>query len=123
MSTGVLNRLEPIFEPEFDDANYGYRKGRSAHGRYAKIWRELDEGYEWIVDADLKDFFGSVDHEKLPALVNRQVSDGRVLGLLRQMLTAGVVANGQSYRPNRARLKGGIVSALLPERSDNAGLN
>ena len=51
----LLNRLEPIFEPVFDDANYGYRRGRSAHGALRKIWRELDEGREWVVDADLAD--------------------------------------------------------------------
>ena len=109
----VLNRLEPIFEPVFDDANYGYRRGRSTHGALRKIWRELDEGYEWVVDADLKDFFGSVDHEKLLELVNQRVSDGRVLGLLRQMLTAGVVADGKRLPTERGTPQGGIVSPLL----------
>ena len=109
----MLNRLEPIFEPVFDDANYGYRRGRSAHGALRKIWRELDEGYEWVVDADLRDFFGSVDHEKLLALVNQRVSDGRVLGLLRQMLTAGVVAEGKRLPTERGTPQGGIVSPLL----------
>ena len=109
----VLNRLEPIFEPVFDDANYGYRRGRSTHGALRKIWRELDEGYEWVVDADLKDFFGSVDHEKLLELVNQRVSDGRVLGLLRQMLTAGVVADGKRLATERGTPQGGIVSPLL----------
>ena len=53
----LLNRLAPIFEPVFDDANCGYRQGRSAHGALRKIWRELDEGFEWVVDADLADSF------------------------------------------------------------------
>ena len=75
----LLNRLEPIFEPVFDDANFGYRKGRSTKDALRKIWKELHGGCEWIVDADLKDFFGSVDHEKLLALVAQRVSDGRVL--------------------------------------------
>ena len=66
----LLNRLGPIFEPVFDDANYGYRQGRSTHGALRKIWRELDEGHEWVVDADLADFFGSVDHEKLLELTH-----------------------------------------------------
>ena len=109
----LLNRLEPIFEPVFDDANYGYRRGRSAHGALRKIWRELDEGREWVVDADLADFFGSVDHEKLLELVNQRVSDGRVLGLLRQTLTAGVVAEGRRLPTERGTPQGGIVSALL----------
>ena len=109
----LLNRLEPIFEPVFDDANYGYRRGRSAHGALRKIWRELDEGHEWVVDADLKDFFGSVDHERLLELVNQRVSDGRVLGLLRQMLTAGVVVEGRRLATEKGTPQGGIVSPLL----------
>ena len=109
----LQNRLEPIFEPVFDDANYGYRRGRSAHGALRKIWRELDEGHEWVVDADLKDFFGSVDHEKLLELVNQRVSDGRVLGLLRQTLTAGVVAEGKRLPTEQGTPQGGIVSPLL----------
>ena len=61
----MVNRLEAIFEPEFDEANFGYRKGRSTKDALRKIWLELEAGYEWVVDADLKDFFGSVDHAKL----------------------------------------------------------
>jgi RNA-directed DNA polymerase len=53
----LLNRLEPIFEPVFDDASFGYRKGRSTKDALRKIWQELQAGAEWIVDADLKDFF------------------------------------------------------------------
>jgi RNA-directed DNA polymerase len=54
----LLNRLEPIFEPVFDDANFGYRRGRSTKDALRKIWREIEAGAEWIVDADLKDFLG-----------------------------------------------------------------
>jgi RNA-directed DNA polymerase len=65
----LLNRLETIFEPIFDDANFGYRQGRSAKDARRKVWREIQHGCEWMVDADLRDFFGSVDHEKLLTLV------------------------------------------------------
>ena len=85
----LLNRLEPIFEPIFDEANFGYRKGRSAKDALRKVWKELQEGYEWIVDADLRDFFGSVDHKKLMILVNQRVSDGRVLRMIEKILKAG----------------------------------
>ena len=110
----LLNRLEPIFEPVFDDADYGYRQGRrSTHGALGKIWRELDEGHEWVVDADLADFFGSVDHEKLLVLVNQRVSDGRILALLRQMLRAGVVVDGRKQPTEQGTPQGGVVSPLL----------
>ena len=60
----MLNRLEPIFEAVFDEASFGYRKGRSTKDALRKVWRELEQGSEWVVDADLRDFFGSVDHHK-----------------------------------------------------------
>src|SRR3954452_4380729 len=53
----LLNRLEPIFEPVFDEANFGYRRGRSTKDAMRKVWKEIQSGREWIVDADLKDFF------------------------------------------------------------------
>ena len=52
----LLNRLEPIFEPVFDDANFGYRQGRSTKDALRKVWTEVQDGSEWIVDADLRDF-------------------------------------------------------------------
>jgi RNA-directed DNA polymerase len=86
----LLNRLEPIFEPVCDDANFGYRRGRSSKDALRKGWKEIqEEGREWIVDADLKDFFGSVDHKKLLTLITQRVADGRVLRLLQAMLKAG----------------------------------
>ena len=52
----LLNRLEPIFEPVFDEANFGYRRGRSTKDAMRKVWKEIQSGREWIVDADLKNF-------------------------------------------------------------------
>jgi RNA-directed DNA polymerase len=109
----LLNRLEPIFEPVFDDANFGYRPGRSTKDAMKKVWREIQDGREWIVDADLKDFFGSVDHEKLLTLVSQRVSDGRVLALLRAMLKAGSYGQGQLFPTERGTPQGGVVSPLL----------
>jgi group II intron reverse transcriptase/maturase len=109
----LLNRLEPIFEPIFDDANFGYRSGRSTKDALKKIWRELDAGNEWVVDADLRDFFGSVDHDKLLTLVNRRVADGRVLGLIKQILEAGCVANGARRATEEGVPQGGVISPLM----------
>lgn len=57
-----------------------------------KVWKEITGGREWIVDADLKDFFGSVEHEKLLTLVARRIAGGRVLRLIEAMLKAGAMA-------------------------------
>jgi RNA-directed DNA polymerase len=109
----ILNRLEPIFEPVFDDANFGYRKGRSTKDALRKIWKELQEGREWIVDADLKDFFGSVDHERLMTLVNQRVADGRVLRLIEGILKAGCCAEGKRLPTEQGTPQGGVISPLL----------
>lgn len=110
----LLNRLELIFEPVFDDANFGYRRGRSTKDALRKVWKEIQEdGREWIVDADLKDFFGSVDHEKLLTLVAQRVADGRVLRLVRAMLKAGSYGKGRLFPSERGTPQGGVISPLL----------
>ena len=108
-----MNRLEPIFEPVFDEANFGYRKGRSTKDALGKVWKEVKEGNEWIVDADLKDFFGSVDHEKLMTLVNQRISDSRVLRLIERMLKARVLCKGELFPTEQGTPQGGVVSPLL----------
>jgi RNA-directed DNA polymerase len=101
----ILNRLEPIF---------GYRRGRSTKDALGKVWKEIrDEGREWVVDADLRDFFGSVDHEKLLTLVAQRVADGRVLRLIRAFLEAGSYSEGRLFPTERGTPQGGVISPLL----------
>ena len=109
----LLNRLEPIFEPVFDEANFGYRRGRSTKDALRKVWKEIESGREWIVDADLRDFFGSVEHEKLLTLVAQRVADGRVLRILKAALEAGCYADGRLFPTERGTPQGGVISPLL----------
>src|SRR5260370_3802570 len=109
----LLNRLEPIFEPLFDDASFGYRQGRSTKDALRKVWKEIQGGSEWIVDADLRDFFGSVDHEKLLTLVAQRVADSRVPGLIKAMRKAGSYGKGQIFPSERGTPQGGVVSPTL----------
>ena len=73
----------------------------------------MEAGNEWIVDADLKDYFGSVDHEKLIALVGKQIADSRVLKLIQQMLEAGYEEKGQQFATPRGTPQGGVISPML----------
>jgi RNA-directed DNA polymerase len=109
----LLNRLEPIFEPVFDEANFGYRPGRSTKDAMRKVWKEIQSGREWIVDADLKDFFGSADHKKLLTLVAQRVADGRVLRLIQAMLKAGSYGQGRLSPTERGTPQGSVISPLL----------
>jgi RNA-directed DNA polymerase len=106
----LLNRLEPIFEPVFDEANFGYRRGRSTQDALRKVWKEIKSGREWIVDADLKDFFGSVDHDKLLTLVAQRVADGRALRLIEAMLKASSYGQGRLFPSERGTPQGGVVT-------------
>src|SRR5438874_9009421 len=109
----LLKRLEPIFERVFDEPNFGYRRGRSTKDALRKVWKEIQSGREWIVDADLKDFFGSVDHEKLLTLVAQRIADGRVLRLIRTMLKAGSYGQGPLFPSERGTPQASVVSPLL----------
>ena len=109
----LVNRLEPIFEPVLDEANFGYRRGRSTKDALRKVWREIEAGNEWIVDADLRDFFGSAEHEKIVTLVSQRVSDGRVLRLIETMLKAGSYGEGRLFPTERGTPQGGVASPLL----------
>lgn len=108
----LLNRLEPIFEPIFDDANFGYRRGRSTKDAMRKIWKEIEAGNEWIVDADLKDFFGSACHQKLLTLFGLRIADGRILNLLDSIMKAGCIADGKRLPTDHGVPQGGVFSPL-----------
>lgn len=109
----LKNRLEPIFEPLFSECSFGYRSGKSAHQAMRKIYRELMDECEWIVDADLRDFFGTVHHGPLIDMIAEQVSDGRILKLVRQMLEAGYMENGKKYATPNGTPQGSVVSPLF----------
>ncbi|HZA28708.1 MAG TPA: group II intron reverse transcriptase/maturase [Gammaproteobacteria bacterium] len=108
----LVQRMEPIFEPKFLDCNYGYRKGRSPHDAMRKVWRELQAGRLWVVDADVRQFFDTVDQEKLVDLIAEEISDGRVLGLIRGILRSGVIEGGY-WQPTLTGVpQGGVASPL-----------
>ncbi len=109
----LKNRLEPIFEPLFSECSFGYRPGRSTHQAMRKIYRELMDGYEWVVDADLRDFFGTVHHEPLIDMIAEQISDGRILNLVRQMLEAGYMEGGKKYETPSGTPQGSVASPLF----------
>jgi group II intron reverse transcriptase/maturase len=109
----LKNRLEPIFEPSFNNCSFGYRPGRSTHHAMRKIYREIIGGCEWVLDADLRDFFGNVEHELLINKIAEKVSDGRVLRLIRQMLEAGYMEKGKKYATTQGTPQGGVISPLF----------
>ena len=106
--------LEPIFETNMAEHSYGFRPGRGAKDALRRVDTLLKAGHVWVVDADLKSYFDTIPHERLLALVQERVGDGRVLALVESFLRAGVLEEAKGWQPTeRGTPQGGVISPLL----------
>lgn len=114
--------LEPIFEADLLDEQYGFRPGRDAKMALRQVVYQLQRKRRTeVVDADLSDYFNMIPHGPMMRCVARRVADGRVLSVIKAWLTTPVVERiaGESRQTNEARRKhrgtpqGGVISPLL----------
>ena len=109
----LLNRIGKIFEAKFMDCSYGFRPNRSALGAIQKVEEYFKEGYQWVVEVDIKSFFDTVEHEKLIDLVAEEIADGRVLRLIRSFLKSGTMDEMETKYQTTGTPQGGVISPLL----------
>lgn len=110
----VLRRLiSPIFEKLFHNNSYGFRPGRNCHQAVSKVKEYLSEGYQYVVDADIKGFFDNIPHDLIMAEVSAEIADGNILQLIERFLKSGVMEEGQLRPTRKGTPQGGVISPLL----------
>lgn len=114
LQRAIVMLLEPIYEQDFMDCSYGFRRGRSPHGALKTIWKQtMDMGGCWLVEVDLRKYFDTVDPHCLREIVSQRVRDGVVQRLIGKWLNAGVLEEGRLRYPEKGTPQGGVISPML----------
>ncbi len=113
VQTALKMVIEPIFEVQFRPGSYGFRPGRGCKDALREVDRLLKEGYTHVVDADLKSYFDTIPHDRLMALVEGSISDGRVLALIDSFLQQEIISDVARWQPTTGTPQGAVLSPLL----------
>jgi retron-type reverse transcriptase len=105
---------EAIYEHDFSDGSYGFRRGRSPHDALDELReRCMRDNIGWIVEADVSGYFDSIDRIRLREVRRQRVNDGSILRLIGKWLRAGVMEEGVWSHPETGVVQGGVIAPVL----------
>jgi len=114
LQRAVAMVLEAVYEQDFKDCSYGFRPGRSAHDAVHALRESVIEvGGGYVIEADIRDCFGTIPHDELRKVLSQRIRDGVVMRLIGKWLNAGVLEDGSLRRPLTGTPQGGVISPLL----------
>jgi len=105
--------MEPVFEAKFLGSSHGFRPGHSAHHALAVVEQAISTDRPWLVDADIRNCFGSIPHAPLLTEVAKEVSDGKLLKLIHSFVKADIVSELRTWTPEKGTPQGAVLSPLL----------
>lgn len=114
LQRAVAMVLEAVYEEDFLDCSYGFRPGRSAHDALEALWNgAMKMGGGWVVEADIQDCFGTLEHGHLREFLDQRVRDGVIRRTIDKWLKAGVMDESLPSHPDEGTPQGGVISPLL----------
>jgi len=114
LQASVRKVMEPIFEEEFKPFSFGFRPGCSQHQAIDYMSEQVSfQGMHYIIDADIKDYFGSINHGILREFLDKRVKDGVIRKMIDKWLKAGVMEGGNISYPKEGTQQGSVISPLL----------
>ena len=114
LQRAVAMVLEAVYEQEFLNCSYGFRRGRSAHQAVEALrGAAMEMKGCWVVDVDISKFFDTIDHHQLQVILRKRIRDGVLLRLIGKWLHAGVLEGSELLRPGSGTPQGGVISPLL----------
>ncbi|MCF3943811.1 reverse transcriptase domain-containing protein [Oceanobacillus alkalisoli] len=109
----VRQVIEPLFDRNFYQHSYGFRKGHSQHQALDVVKRARESGYVYVVDLDIQSYFDNIPHDLLMEKVKLKIAEGRILDLIEMWLKAGVMEDDQLHDTYQGSPQGGVISPLL----------
>lgn len=113
IAQALLQVLQPYYETVFSDNSFGFRPDRSPHQAVLRARSYVEEGYRWVVDMDLEQFFDRVNHDILMSRLAKRIGDKRILRLIRRYLQAGIMTDGVVSARTEGQPQGSPLSPLL----------